>query len=185
MTERRLNRDGLRLLKYLREQLNRWKDESKDAPTIYYGTTVVDLELSDEAYTAGETLKEHGMTNLNEFTIQRDLPAVCGLIVNRKTGFPGDGYFKSWKRVTPMGARALNTKQKDSLNWWQREIRKARVFSWEPLIADAENSIGAVKLPTITEIPTSPDEQRRKYGASGEGAAHKELKLYVAHHPDL
>lgn len=185
MTGRHLNREGLRLLKYLCEQLKRWKDESKDPPPVFYGTTVVDLELSDEAYTPGESLKEHGMTNLNEFTIQRKLPAICGLIINRATGFPGFGYFRSWNRVTPEGDRTFNKRQQASYAWWLCEIRRARTFAWDTFVAEAEKSLGTVKTPKITELPLSPDERRRKYGQGGEGAAHKQLKLYVAQHPEL
>lgn len=185
MTERLLSTEGLRLLKYLHEQLRRWKDEKKDPPFVYYGTTVADLELADEFYTPGETLKEHGMTNLHEFTRERRLPAICGLIVSKSTGFPGSGYFKAWDRVSPEGARAFTKRQQQSYDWWQKEIRRARTESWEPLIAEAEKSLGTVETPRITECPLSQEDQRRKYGQGGEGAAHKELKLYVAKHPEL
>jgi hypothetical protein len=185
MTQRQLNREGLRLLKYLCAQLKRWKDETNDPPAVFYGTTVADLDLADEFYTPGETLKEHGMTNLHEFTKERKLPAICGLIVSRSSGFPGNGYFKAWDRITPEGGRALNKRQQQSFDWWQREIRRARTFEWEPHINEAESLFGNVETPRVSECPLSPEDRRRKYGPSGEGTAHKQLKLYVAEHPEI
>jgi hypothetical protein len=70
----------------------------------------------------GHNLRKKGLDDLNEWTMANaSLPKITGLIVDKATHRPGNGFFPSYGKtpVTDDG-------------WWHEEVRKAIEFDWVP-----------------------------------------------------
>ena len=69
----------------------------------------------------GRLLQQHGLTDLNEWTKQHNLPRITGLIVNQ-TGerqyWPGGDYFES------------NGRQDMDGLWWEDQAKQAAQMNW-------------------------------------------------------
>ncbi|HYC57324.1 MAG TPA: hypothetical protein VEL28_20500, partial [Candidatus Binatia bacterium] len=91
-------------------------------PQTYIGYKEIhdDLELSMAGQTYGDSLKHQGLEELAMWTVANELPAITGLIVDRTTFMPGDGYFRAFGRPT------------DDFGWWAKEVVKSKQFAWTP-----------------------------------------------------
>src|ERR1039457_3832142 len=113
----------------------------------------------------------------DEICLPRNLPLLSCLVVNKRTGLPGDNFL-------PGGSKAVTKEER------QHEFEKYRddVFKYE----------GWDKLLSILDIaPVTKSENElkgeaqiynqiiSKYGSVGEGARHKALKEFVSQNPSL
>src|SRR5438876_520229 len=67
---------------------------------------------------AGRQLQPEGLSALNEWVKSHKLPKITGLIIDKRKGMPGRGFFEAFGR-----------KQTD-LEWWLRETDKSIDFDW-------------------------------------------------------
>jgi hypothetical protein len=75
----------------------------------------------------GDILKEHGLSDLAEWTKAEEHPAVTGLIINKTTVQPGSGYW------------SLFGKNKDTdRTWWLDQIAKSLKYNWNPFLGATE-----------------------------------------------
>ena len=73
----------------------------------------------------GPLLQQHGLNELNEWTIQSNLPRVTGLIVNQsgdRQYWPGGDYFASNGRPDMDG------------EWWEEQARLAAALDWNRIL---------------------------------------------------
>jgi len=114
-----LDHQGKRLLRLLVDHLPK---ANPDDPRTYltYQSIHEIMKIELEGRTYGESLQHHGMNNLGDWTKSTQKPAITGLIINKSTNMPGEGYFK------------LFDKKKDDFNWWKSEIFKCKNFDWSP-----------------------------------------------------
>ena len=113
----------------------------------------------------------------DEIIIPKDLPLINAIVVNNTTNLPGE----SW---LPQGTSHLNPGE------YKREFEKFRdqVFAykgWDALLKELD-------LSPVDPTPEDLDERGRAYseilertGSGGEGESHRELKEYVAQHPEV
>jgi hypothetical protein len=80
------------------------------------------LGLSLRGDTYGDSLKIQGLSELANWTYYQKLPAVTGLIIDRSTFMPGQGFFQLFGR------------REFDFEWWQEEIRKSIKFDWSPFL---------------------------------------------------
>jgi hypothetical protein len=144
-----LDAKGRRLLELLVKKL---VSARLDDPRTFvsYKDVHDDLDLPKERETYGESLKEHGLVSLAEWTFRTDKPAITGLIIDRHTCMPGKGYFDLFGRKS------------DDFVWWMAEIVKSKNYDWskylpavkppEPPIAIDLNVPPERKKATITRI---------------------------------
>jgi predicted HNH restriction endonuclease len=117
-----LDYDGLRLLQLLVSRLARIRPN--DPRTFISYKEVHDaLGLQQEGPTFGESLKHQGLNSLAEWSATTAKPGITGLIIDKSTLRPGEGYFK------------LFGKTSEDFDWWRTEIEKARSFRWEPYLS--------------------------------------------------
>jgi len=96
--------------------------------------------------TYGLSLKTQGLQELAEWTANTSRPAITGLVIDRGTLSPGNGYFKLFDRSN------------EDFSWWQGEIERSREFNWEPFIPKsmapmtpiASDSSGATEREELT-----------------------------------
>jgi hypothetical protein len=80
---------------------------------------------------AGQQLKREGLDELNGWTkMNRDLPKIDGLIVDKQTRRPNRSFAQSHGRDTG-----------DWENWWLAETAKAIGFDWSPYLAKSARAI--------------------------------------------
>lgn len=74
--------------------------------------------------TWGRSLQAQGLTELADWTKDKKLPGITGLIIDTTKGEPkpSAGYF------------SLFGKESSDLRWWHSQIRKAKKYDWDPLI---------------------------------------------------
>lgn len=78
----------------------------------------------------GHNLRTRGLDDLADWTIANPwLPQVTGIIVDKITMRPGNGFFPSQKR----------TEGKDD-GWWHEEVRKSIAFDWSPFVGTQQAS---------------------------------------------
>lgn len=90
-------------------------------PDTYLGYKEVHdmLGLQREGGTWGRSLQRQGLNALAEWTRNRRLPALTGLIVDTTKRYqPGHGYF------------AMFNKGREDDHWWRGEIRRALEYDW-------------------------------------------------------
>jgi hypothetical protein len=104
---------------------------------------VLGLEMVAHAY--GRSLQLQGLNDLAEWTIENDLPAITGLIIDWGTLMPGPGYFKAFGRP------------EDDFRWWQNEIKKSMEFDWSPYIKKSAIRTEVRRLGDIPEPQAPPD----------------------------
>lgn len=85
---------------------------------ISYKAVHDELRLPQLGPTYGESLKVQGLNSLASWTHETDLPGITGLIIDRVSMMPGDGYFKLFDRSP------------EDFAWWQSEIERSKVFDW-------------------------------------------------------
>lgn len=122
MTE--LSESARHLLAYLVDRLE--TKPSSTAALVGYKEAHDDLGLRMAGGGWGSSLAAYGLTELADWTIRNGLPAITGLVVVKKMGHPGPGFFLQHDREA--GDRA----------WWAAELERARAFDWSGhLWADA------------------------------------------------
>lgn len=112
---------GRQLLALLIEQLPTVKPGD---PRTYISYKAVhdELRLAQLGPTYGESLKVQGLHSLANWTHGAELPGITGLIIDRKSMMPGDGYFKLFDRSP------------EDFAWWQTEIERSKVFDWSAFL---------------------------------------------------
>jgi hypothetical protein len=81
---------------------------------------VLNLSLAGPTY--GESLKHQGLNSLANWTATKGKPGITGLIIDRVTSMPGDGYFR------------LFGKTAEDFQWWAGEIQRSKQFDWSPFL---------------------------------------------------
>jgi 5-methylcytosine-specific restriction protein A len=92
------------------------------SPETYLGYKEVHdrLKLAQEGPTYGESLKRQGLEELANWTFSHGYPGITGLIIDKTTFQPGDGYFRVFGK-------------KIDFTWWADEVRKATKFDWSSI----------------------------------------------------
>lgn len=126
-----LDEPGLRLLRFLVGYLPKVKPNDQ---RTYVGYKEIHdaLKLAQEGPTFGESLKHQGLTSLANWTLQTGKPAITGLIIDRNTLMPGDGYFDLFGRTAP------------DFEWWRTEIEKSIAFDWGQYLSSNDEASGDV-----------------------------------------
>lgn len=98
-------------------------------PSTYLGYKDCCVALGVAPATAdvpwGRLLQQHGLNDLNEWTVLHDLPRVTGLIVNQsgdRQYWPGGDYFQSNGRPDMDGP------------WWEDQAKLAAQLNWKPFL---------------------------------------------------
>jgi hypothetical protein len=91
-------------------------------PQSYLGYKEVHdlLQLPLIGKTYGESLKRQGLEDLAIWTMKEALPAITGLVIDKTSLQPGDGYFRVFGKT-------------EDFAWWEEEIRKAKELAMSPL----------------------------------------------------
>lgn len=90
----------------------------------------------------GESLKRQGLNELAEWTKSNAFPAITGLIVDKQTLQPGDGYFTFFRGDT-------------DYQWWADEIQKSIEFDWQSFL---RQPVPTIPLPPATIIAVDIDD---------------------------
>lgn len=80
------------------------------------------LGLSLRGPTWGESLKHQGLLSLADWTADEGKPAISGIIIDRTTCMPGQGYFRLFGRAD------------DDFTWWEHQVRLSKEFDWSPYL---------------------------------------------------
>ncbi|AZF01811.1 hypothetical protein C4J95_4380 [Pseudomonas orientalis] len=89
----------------------------------------------------GDSLKAQGLLSLAEWTYKTGKPAITGLVVDRESLMPGQGYFQLFGR------------QQEDFTWWREEIEKSKSFDWSPFLPQ----VTAPQPPLAVDIDAPPD----------------------------
>lgn len=91
-------------------------------PETYLGYKEVHdcLKLAQEGATFGRSLKKQGLEELANWTVSHGYPGITGIIIDKTTFQPGDGYFRVFGK-------------KLDFTWWADEVRKAKEFDWNSI----------------------------------------------------
>lgn len=89
---------------------------------ISYKDVHVALRLPQSGPTYGESLKHQGLSSLANWTASTGKPGITGLIIDRGTSMPGEGYFR------------LFGKTSEDFQWWADEIQRSKQFDWSPFL---------------------------------------------------
>ena len=116
-----LDEQGTRLLDLLVSILPKVTPNDPNTYISYKDVhTILQLHLMGPTY--GESLKHQGLSSLADWTASSDKPGITGLIIDRGTLMPGDGYFH------------LFNKTNEDFQWWANEIRRSKEFDWSPFL---------------------------------------------------
>ena len=100
---------------------------------------------------------------------QEEIPPIQGLVVNQGTGLPGN---------------SVNFLRRKMESWEKAAVVKVeleKIFSYpKSKWLDVLEELGLSPAETLNPKPEQPMNRR---GVTGESAAHKRLKDYIAHHP--
>jgi HNH endonuclease len=130
---------GQRLLVLLVDKLPRIV--SNDPKTfVSYKDVHDELGLPLLRSTYGESLKAQGLSSLADWTASSGKPGITGIIIDRGSMMPGDGYFK------------LFGKKSDDFPWWASEVERSKRFDWSPYIPVVESPAPPVAI-DIAEPP--------------------------------
>src|SRR2546426_7095771 len=118
---------GRQLLKVLVEEICKGRVKSGDPTTfIPYSEALAALGHNNTHLFAGRRLQLAGLNELNEWTkASRGIPHIAGLIVNKSTWEPSEGY--------PI-SHGLSTSNAGWKSWWMAETAKAINFNWKPYL---------------------------------------------------
>lgn len=114
-------------------------------PETYLGYKQVHdhLQLALIGPTYGESLKKQGLEELAVWTVELGYPGITGLVIDRSTYQPGEGYFRVFGK-------------REDFSWWEDEIRKAKEFNWKSIHRaelDMQERGRSTSLETSTEFP--------------------------------
>lgn len=112
-----------RILRLLVEYVRTHKIVPSDPSTFIGYKPIHDaLGLNMVGTTYGESLSKQGLGELAQWTKDKRLPAITGLIVDQGSLMPGKGYFEMFER------------DEMEFRWWQREIEQSLVQDWTPYL---------------------------------------------------
>jgi hypothetical protein len=119
-----LDAQGYRLLAWLIGKLN---NVVPGRPETYvsYKDAHEELNLQMLGPTYGESLKHQGLSSLANWTEETKKPGITGIIIDRSTRMPGEGYFQLFGKTT------------DSFEWWADQVRQSKQFDWSPYLSDS------------------------------------------------
>lgn len=113
---------------------------------ISYKAVHDELRLPQLGPTYGESLKVQGLNSLASWTHGAELPGITGLIIDRTSMMPGDGYFKLFDRSP------------EDFAWWQTEIERSKAFDWSAyLTPNLEFYPGKEARPDIADVQEEID----------------------------
>ncbi|WP_230954793.1 HNH endonuclease signature motif containing protein [Burkholderia gladioli] len=120
-----LTEQGRRLLRFLVGRLSKVRS---DDPRTFVGYKEIHdaLGLQQEGQSFGDSLKHQGLTSLANWTASTGKPGITGLIIDKVTLMPGQGYFKLFGR-TP-----------EDFRWWFSEIEKSTTYPWEDFLGSSD-----------------------------------------------
>jgi len=118
-----LNKQEKQLLAFLVEKV---KGVTPGDPQTYVGYKEVHtaLGLVQMGGTWGRSLQYQGLHALAEWTARHGLPAITGIVVDRSTHMPGDGFFALFNRAN----------DDDKWSWWKDQVRLAQEYDWSPYL---------------------------------------------------
>ena len=122
-----LGTKGRLLLAVLAAEIHKGRVKSGDPTTfVPYSEALAAMGHVKPYFFAGRRLQYAGLNELNEWTmVTPGIPQIAGLIVNKTTWEPSDGYPKS---------HGLSTSSTGWKVWWMAETDKAIAFDWSPYI---------------------------------------------------
>lgn len=155
-----LDQPGQRLLQYLVTLLPKVKPGDPRTYTSYKQIHEA-LGLDQHGQTFGESLKVQGLNSLAGWTAKTSKPGITGLIIDRATLMPGEGYFKLFGRTT------------DDFGWWREEIERSKSFDWGAYLVQGQD-----ESDSVANAPWTEDELRASVAAylemqSYERSGHK------------
>jgi hypothetical protein len=117
---------GKDLLRVLVAEIKSGRIDPKDRKTfISYLEALAALGQRDPKQFSGRRLQREGLNELNEWTLKSEnIPHICGLIVNKSTWVPSEGYPESH------GFPAGTNWEK----WWMQQAADSVAFDWSPYI---------------------------------------------------
>jgi len=117
---------GKRLLNLLVREIESGRFQKYQPKTfIPYSEVLMLLGMPDPEIYPGRRLQPEGLNELNEWTkVIPGIPRIAGLIVNKDTKAPSEGYPES--HGFPAGA--------DWNDWWLDQTAKATDFDWSPYL---------------------------------------------------
>ncbi len=138
---------------------------------IYYGTLSKELDmpnprnLNDVLDCIGNAISE-----LNEALPKEEkIPLINGIVVNQQTGLPGDSVHFIRQKLDPRQKEAIvNQELKDVFSYGK----------WSFVL----NELG-LKMPE--KLGSQFIESTTHQGKGGESKEHKQLKVYIADHPEI
>lgn len=122
-----LSKDAKRLLSAIVGEIREGKITPGNPKSyIGYGEAHTLMGIKKIGPTWGVSLMKQGLTELAQWTVDRNVPKVTGLIVDQKTFRPGKGYFKLFRI------------KKEKLVWWHMQARDSIAFDWSSYIPEQD-----------------------------------------------
>ena len=121
-----LDEAGRKLFLFLIEFIKKVNPKNR-ATYISYGEANQSLGINAPGRTAGRILQSNGLDNLAKWIEIKELPAITGIIVQRrasesgKENMPSSGYFNQFHR---------SGSEDEKISWLCDEIEKAKNFDW-------------------------------------------------------
>lgn len=121
-----LDQAGMKLLRLLVTHLKKVKPGD---PSTYISYKAVHdaLGLSQQGPTYGESLKLQGLNTLAAWTEETAKPGITGIIIDKASLMPGEGYFKLFGRTS------------EDFAWWRQEVEQSKDFDWESFFDAADD----------------------------------------------
>lgn len=125
-TAHELPAKGKALLRVIVGEIRSARIDPKNQRTfIPYSEALAALGQPNPEEFSGRRLQREGLTELNEWTrAATGLPHVCGLIVNKSTWLPSEGYSES--HGFPAGTNWEA--------WWRTQTADSVTFDWSPYL---------------------------------------------------
>ena len=113
----------------LRLLVQRLASTKPDDPRTFISYKEVhdNLRLHQAGATFGESLKAQGLNSLADWTHETGKPGITGLIIDKTSMMPGEGYFR------------LFGKSPEDFQWWKSEIVKSKNFDWSPYLQSGKS----------------------------------------------
>jgi len=149
--------------------------QAEAGQTVVYSDFAAELDMSN-ARNLNFVLGSVGAT-LKELSNQwgRPVPPIQCLVVNKETGLPGEGF--AWFLVDKTGYSKLSRAQK-------RAVVKAEI-SQITAYPDWRKVLTAFQLPPASNNYEALVAEATAFRGGGESDAHRQLKEYVASHPQV
>jgi len=103
------------------------------------------LHLPMMGSTYGESLSKQGLADLAEWARDNNLPAVTGLVIDKQTWMPGEGYW------------TVNNKTDYDFKWWKEQIEKSILFNWDQFLSSIQDENDEQSQNNIPQTPRPAD----------------------------